>query len=56
VVVGERKPEALEETIEIWDGFNYGVPASDGTYFYKITVQSPAKITEEFVGTVNVAK
>ncbi len=56
VVVGERKPEALEELIEIWDGINYGVPASDGTYFYKITVQSPAKITEEFVGSLQVAK
>jgi len=38
------------------DDINYGYPVSDGTYFYKITIQSPAKITVEFVGTVQVAK
>jgi gliding motility-associated-like protein len=47
-----------EQTITLWDGrgLNYGLPVSDGVYFYKISVQSPAYVTKEYVGSVTLVR
>ena len=55
---GEKEVSVDQQIIDLWDGegMEFNTPASDGVYFYKITVKSPAFVTTEYTGSFTLVR
>lgn len=53
---GEYYISSEQQTLNLWNGkaLYYDLDVSDGVYFYRIIVRSPAKVTTNYTGSVSV--